>query len=251
MPTVRPAGARIVSCSSAWLNGTRRTDALRTIGDMNVSDPDHPRIRASDDDRNRVVAALSEAFSTGRLDYAEFDERTQQVYATRFRDELHAPLSDLFPDPAAVVESPLPAVRPDNPVTEPTSQQVTREQGGDRLSFSLMGGSEKTGNWLCAPSHVSVAIMGGNDIDLRHSRLGAQTTTITAIAVMGEIEIYVPEDVRVVCDGVGIMGGFEVSTDDSVAVRMEDLPEDAPVIRVTGVGLMGGVGVTRISRDVP
>lgn len=218
---------------------------------MNISDPDPSRIRASDDDRNRVVAALSQAFSDGRLNYAEFDERTRQVYASRFRDELHAPLADLFPDPAAVVEASTPAIRPDNPVAHPSSRQVTQEPGGDRLSFSLMGESEKTENWVCAPSHVSVAIMGGNDIDLRHARLGAQTTTITAIAVMGEIEIYVPEDVRVVCDGVGIMGGFEVSTDDSVAVRMEDLPEDAPVIRVTGVGLMGGVGVTRISRDVP
>ena len=113
------------------------------------------------------------------------------------------------------------------------------------------GETEKTGNWVCAPSHVSVAIMGGNDIDLRFTRLGAQETRITAIAVMGEIEIYVPEDVRVVCDGVGVMGSFEVSTDESVTVRMEDLPSDAPVIRVSGLGLMGGVGVTRLSRVVP
>lgn len=52
-------------------------------------------IRASDADRERVVALLSEQTSQGRLTLTEFEERTQQVYAARTWDELRALVTDL------------------------------------------------------------------------------------------------------------------------------------------------------------
>lgn len=217
-------------------------------------DDSTPRIRASDDDRNKVAAALSQAFSQGKLDYEEFDERTRQVWGMRYRDELLTPLQDLLPDPAQVLEGQLPAVRPDNAPAPaghmvPSLRQMTGEQGGDRISLSIMGGTEKQGDWLCAPGHVSLALMGGNEIDLRHARLGSRETTIYAVAVMGGIDIIVPEDMRVISDGVGIMGGFGFETDKDVSLRHQDLPADAPVIRIRGVALMGGVTIIRKRRD--
>jgi hypothetical protein len=214
-----------------------------------------PRLRASDDDRNRVNLALSQAFSEGRIDFEEFDERTGQVLAARYRDELSAPLADLLPDPAVVFEGPLPAVRPDDspaPASRaypaPSRSLVTGEQGGSALSLAIMGGSERRGDWLIAPVHTSIAIMGGNDIDLTEARLSAQETVIYAVGLMGGVDILVPEDVRVFSEGAGVMGGFGISTDPEVTLRMEDLPADAPVIRVRGLGLMGGVEVKRVPR---
>lgn len=207
------------------------------------------RIRASDGDRERAVTALNQAFSQGQLDYAEFDERTRRIWATKYQDELLEPLVDLFPDPLQVFSEHTPAVRPENaPQSHPSHWQVTGEPGGDSFSFAVMGGSERTGDWLCAPTHTSLAVMGGTEVDLREARLGARETVINAFAIMGGIEIIVPEDVYIVSDGVGIMGGFGVSDDNSVTLRREDIPAGAPVIRVRGAALMGGVGVTRKAR---
>ncbi|GAB3691777.1 DUF1707 SHOCT-like domain-containing protein [Corynebacterium nasicanis] len=210
-----------------------------------MNTPDPHRIRASDDDRQRAANALSAAFSQGQLDYREFEERSQTVWATKYLDELALPLADLFPDPAAVLQQRVPAVRPDH---TPQVTQVTGEPGGDAFSLAIMGGSERAGDWLCAPTHTSLAIMGGTGIDLRQARLGSRETVINAIAVMGGIEIIVPEDVHIISDGVGIMGGFGVTDDKSVTLRREDVPADAPVIRFRGLALMGGVGVTRKAR---
>ena len=96
--------------------------------------------------------------------------------------------------------------------------------------------------------HTSVALMGGNSLDLREARFAAQETVINALALMGGIEIIVPDDVRVVDDGVGIMGGFGVEDHESCTVSVAELPADVPVVRVRGLALMGGVGIVRAAR---
>ncbi|MFI6867170.1 DUF1707 domain-containing protein [Nocardia sp. NPDC050406] len=51
--------------------------------------------RASDAERAHVVEQLSRHLAEGRLDLAEYDERTAQVYATPTREALAVVLSDL------------------------------------------------------------------------------------------------------------------------------------------------------------
>ena len=90
--------------------------------------------------------------------------------------------------------------------------------------------------------------MGGNALDLREARLASRETTVNAVAIMGGIDIIVPDDVRVIDDGIGIMGGFGIEDHPSCTVSVAQLPADAPVIRVRGLALMGGVGITRAAR---
>ncbi len=52
-------------------------------------------IRASDDDRQRTVAALERHAGAGRLTLDEFAERAQAAHGARTRDELAAVVSDL------------------------------------------------------------------------------------------------------------------------------------------------------------
>lgn len=52
-------------------------------------------MRASDADREQIVARLKTAMDEGRLTLHEFDERLQQVYAARTYGELAPVLSDL------------------------------------------------------------------------------------------------------------------------------------------------------------
>jgi hypothetical protein len=59
-----------------------------------------PRLRASDDDRHRVVAALERHTAAGRLTLDEFGERVSRVLAAVTHGELAAVTSDLPPEPA-------------------------------------------------------------------------------------------------------------------------------------------------------
>lgn len=203
--------------------------------------PPPPRKRASDAERDKAAKHLQDAFADGQISLTEFDDRSRALYAATYADELPALVEDLSP-----VERP---DRP-SPATGSASSRavVTGESDGSAFSLSLMGGAERTGQWLVAPMHTSVTLMGGNSLDLREARFAAQETVINAVAVMGGIEIIVPDDVRVVDNGVGIMGGFEVEDHPSCTISVAELPADAPVVRVRGFALMAGVGITRAAR---
>jgi hypothetical protein len=81
--------------------------------------------------------------------------------------------------------------------------------------------------------------MGGGGIDMRNASFTEQTSRITAFALMGGIDIVVPEDAEVRARGLGIMGVF--------SGRRTTGPGQAgaPVIIVTGLAIMGKIGVRR------
>ena len=58
------------------------------------------RLRASDDDRERVIEALKVAFVEGRLTRGELDLRAGQAYCSRTYAELTAATADIRPGPA-------------------------------------------------------------------------------------------------------------------------------------------------------
>jgi hypothetical protein len=70
-----------------------------------------PSFRASDADREVVVAHLSAAAAEGRLSLAEFDARTRHVYASRTWGDLLRIVRDLPPLPLTAV-APKPAPDP-------------------------------------------------------------------------------------------------------------------------------------------
>ena len=65
-------------------------------------------IRASDQERESVVAVLRDAFTDGRLTFDEFEERTAAAYAAKTWTELRVLTSDLpaSPLPSAPARSP-------------------------------------------------------------------------------------------------------------------------------------------------
>src|SRR5260370_19481480 len=54
-----------------------------------------PRIRASDEDRDRVVSLLREHHAAGRLTAEEFNERLDKAYAAKTVGELDELMADL------------------------------------------------------------------------------------------------------------------------------------------------------------
>lgn len=198
-----------------------------------MTTPNAPRKRASNTERERISQLLDDAHVDGQLSLTEFDDRTKALWAATYADELPALVADLTP-----VEH-----------GSGTLQPITSQPGGSALSFSIMGESVKKGRWHVAPTHTSITVMGGNDLDLRNATLSAHETVINAFAVMGGIDIIVPDDVRVIDDGIGVLGGFELRDDPSSTTSHDHLPSDAPVVRVRGLALMGGVDIIRAARD--
>ena len=198
-----------------------------------------PRKRASSAARQATANLLTEALADGQIDISEFDERTAKVWQATYADELERLTADVEVVDSNVPDSP--------PHTQPT-MEIVPHQGGSAFSFAVMGGSTSKGSWHIARHHTSLAMMGGNYLDLREATLSSHETVITAVALMGGIDIVVPEDVRVISEGFGIMGGFGVTDHPSCTLRIDDIPASAPIVRVRGLGLMGGVGITRAAR---
>ncbi|GAB3264352.1 DUF1707 SHOCT-like domain-containing protein [Nocardioides dilutus] len=95
-------------------------------------DPAVASLRASDADREVIHGVLAEAFADGRLDRAEYDERSSSVLAARTLGELPPVVADLVPV--------LPARRTDGrvPITAATPSDI-RIRAEDKYRDDLRG----------------------------------------------------------------------------------------------------------------
>jgi hypothetical protein len=196
--------------------------------------PDPRQLRASDADRERVAQVLHQALSEGRLSLSELEQRLDVVYAAKTYAELEPVTSDL---PTA---SPV-AVGPDLAPARADTASLASRIGGTATSsnaIAVLSGVQRRGDWVVPAQLTVVAIMGGADLDLREARFAQRECTINAIVIMGGLQITVPEGLTVHVDGVGVMGAFDR--------RGEGEGDPAgPVLRITGLALMGGVDVRR------
>lgn len=207
------------------------------------SGPIQPRdVRASDEDRHKVADLLRDAAGEGRLSLEELDERLDGVYKAKTYAELEPYVRDL---PVATAGTPNPTAMP---MRAPHAGQSVNRIGGNpttSVSIAIMSGAVRKGPWVVPPAYTAIAFWGGVELDLREARFAEREVTIRAFAVMGGIEITVPDDVIVDVTGVGIMGGF----DHSISGTADNAPPGAPVVRVTGFAFWGGVEVKRKSRQ--
>ena len=197
--------------------------------------PDHHGYRISDADRERVAEVLRKAAGDGRLDIEELEERLESAYAAKTYGELVPITQDLPVAGASHLMS----------VTEPVPSQAP--VGGVPMTsnaIAIFGGAERKGAWVVPHQFNAFAMFGGIELDLRQATLEARDVTITAVAIMGGVDIVVPDDLTVMVDGAGILGGFADSTKRSTPAP----PPGAPVVRVKGMALFGGVSVSRKPR---
>jgi hypothetical protein len=192
--------------------------------------PDRGNLRASDADRERVANVLREAAGDGRLTMEELDERLDAVYAAKTYAELEPITRDL---PATgTAHAPVPAQS--SAVQDSRIGGVPTSEG----AFAILGGFSRKGDWVVPKDFTAFAFMAGGEIDFREARFAEPVVTIHVIAIMGGIEITVPEDVTVRVTGIGIMGGFDHGASGTGA-------PGGPTIVINGLALMGGVEVRR------
>jgi hypothetical protein len=195
-------------------------------------------LRASDDDRERVAEVLRQAAGDGRLTLAELQDRLEALYAAKTYGELEPVVSDLpsvrLPRPSASAPLPL--------RTAGEAAAVPDRVGGvpvSRVAKAVFGGVTRRGQWVVPTDYRVKAVFGGVELDLREARLESQEITIEIKAIFGGVEVVLPDDVIAVVDGMGIFGGFA----DEASSRQA--PPGAPVVRIGGKAVFGGVNVKR------
>ncbi|HEX2080077.1 MAG TPA: DUF1707 domain-containing protein [Longimicrobium sp.] len=179
--------------------------------------------------RESVVQQLSVHFAHDNLTAEALEERLDRAYQASTLDELRSLVSDL-----PVLHQDGAAPGPRTYVSPETGSHVAERQ----IVVGIMGGAEKKGVWTPAKQIYVVAMMGGVELDFRDARFGPGVTEVIVFAVMGGAEIVVPPGVHVELNGVALMGGFGQT-------GSAPLPTDphAPVLRIGGFALMGGVEV--------
>ncbi|WP_067795831.1 DUF1707 SHOCT-like domain-containing protein [Actinomadura formosensis] len=185
-------------------------------------------MRASDADRDEVADRLREALAEGRITAEEHAERIDAVYRAKTYADLEPVLSDL---PAAE-QAPRPRVdlRKEPALAPPAPQSANL--------VAIFSGVERKGRWLVEPTTNVSCVFGGAELDFRQAVLSQGEVTVNVTCVFGGVNMVVPPGVRVVGSNVAIFGGNDLPEDDTV-------DPDAPVIRITGMLLFGGISVSR------
>ncbi|MGB8022214.1 MAG: DUF1707 domain-containing protein [Candidatus Nanopelagicales bacterium] len=202
------------------------------------------RVLVSDADRARFADVIGEAFAEGRLTPDEYEERLSQTMAARTVADLVPVLEGLPPGAAATALAPLTGMG----VTMSATRSVASgwyPQADAMTSSSavvaIFGGATRKGEWVVPPQLTAFAMFGGVELDLRSAKFERAESEIIAVAVMGGVEITVPDGLAVQVDGIGIFGGFDQKAEGPGE-------PGAPVLRVKGAALFGGVEVKRKPR---
>lgn len=187
--------------------------------------------------REKTIQLLIDSFASDRLSVEDFETRLDQAHRAADANTLDALIRDL-PVPAAASPVPGPVRTTDSPYPQPVRARPdeVRER---QILVAIMGGVDRKGPWVPAQKTIIIAFMGGAALDFREARLPPGVTEVEIFAMMGGVEILVPPNVVVDSSGIAIMGAFEDGPG-----RTAGLPADAPVIRIGGFVMMGGVEVT-------
>ncbi|WP_424212014.1 DUF1707 SHOCT-like domain-containing protein [Streptomyces sp. BI20] len=183
-------------------------------------------IRASDADRDRIAVVLSEAVAEGRLSPEEHAERLDALYAVKTVDGLAPLVADLPAGrPSAAPAAPLPPLAPAAPYGA-TAETV----------LAVCSSVARRGHWRPGPHTRAVSVLGDITLDLTEAVFEQQLTEISVTAVLGNVEILVPENVTLRGFGSGVLGNFEVLG----AERQAEDPQ-APLVVVRGFALLGNI----------
>jgi hypothetical protein len=108
---------------------------------------------------------------------------------------------------------------------------------------AIFSESRKQGRWVVPRQFRVLSIFGNAKVDLRESILQYRETIIEAQAVFAEIQIIVPPDVIVECDGDALLGSFTLDEGKRRGARSAPPPSDAPIVRVIGSAHLASVTV--------
>lgn len=189
-----------------------------------------PLLRASDADRDRAASVLNDALAEGRLTPEEHSERLDSIYAAKTQAEL-VPLIQDLPAPG---EAPVPVRVAAASLPAPRGASIV----------AVFAGASRRGTWRVPAESSVVTVFGGANIDLREAVLPGRVIDLRVVSVFGGASITVPPEMLVTDSGVAVFGGRDVPGDDDASGS-----SDAPLLRLHGACVFGGISVQRRPRD--
>jgi hypothetical protein len=192
------------------------------------------RLRASDADRDAAAAVINSALAEGRLTAEEHSDRLDAIYAAKTHADL-VPLLDDLPQPGGAMQ-----VRRTPPGSD-VDLPVGSRRGGRIIA--IFSGASRKGVWHADPVINVLTVFGGAEIDFRDAIMPGKEVVLRATTVLGGVEVTVPPEMRVVDNGIAILGGRDIAGNAD-----ESASPDAPVLRIEGTCVLGGVEVKRRSR---
>ena len=174
--------------------------------------PRQPReLRASDTDRDRVLALLADAVADGRLTVEEHSERVQRACTARTLGELAELTKDL---------------------AVPSAQPVRLD--GGRVIAGIFGPARRDGRWVVPENLTVTAMFSEVEVDFTQAILQARHVQLYATVVGGRLRLIVPDGVSVLMTGHAMLGSKRGGTPP---------PADpgTPVIEVKALVLGGQV----------
>lgn len=191
-------------------------------------DPEPRDLRASDADREKIIDILRDAATDGRLTLEEHTERVEQTYEAKTLGELKDLTRDLMRTDAQPGEP--------RPVTDGLPDVDARPL------MALLGEDKREGRWVVPARQQATAVFGSVRLDFREALLQTRHVVVQATAILGSVELLVPEGVEVrMAGGPAILGSKENK------VRAEPAP-NAPVIEVQAFCLLGEVSARNPKR---
>lgn len=181
--------------------------------------------------RERIIQQLCEHFAYDNLSAEALEERLDRAHQAATLEDLRGLVADL---PVVHHDAAAPAPGARTYVSPATGAHVSERQ----IIIGIMGGAEKKGVWTPAKQIFVVALMGGAELDFREARFGPGVTEVIVFAIMGGAEIIVPPGVHVDLNGLAVMGGF-----GQTGSAPAPTDPNAPVLRIGGFCMMGGVEV--------
>jgi hypothetical protein len=178
--------------------------------------------------REEVIELLSDSYAADLLTIEQFEKRLDEAHRATDMVSLEKLVADLE------------GVRPTKhapSVAMVPAGQVARS----RNVVAILGGATRSGEWTLPRKLRVFTLMGGADIDLREASFPPGLTEISIFSVMGGVDVIVPPNLPVECDGIAIMGGFDSIERTSRGI---DSDPEAPRLRITGFAMMGGVDVS-------
>ena len=146
-------------------------------------------LRASDADRDRVLALLGEAVSDGRLTPDEHAERIQRAFSARTLGELAELTADL---------------------AVPSAQPVRLD--GGRVIAGILGPARRDGRWVVPENLTVTAMFGEVEVDFTQAILQASRVQLYATVFGGRLRLIVPDGVSVIVSGHMVLGRKRGST---------------------------------------
>lgn len=172
------------------------------------------QLRASDNDRDRVLGQLQDALATGMISLDEFHDRSGQALQARTRRELAAITADLPVD--------------DTSVTTAAQRDIVELRG---TSSSL----KRTGRWIVPRKLVLRQQKGSAELDFTQAQIDHPVTDVELDISGGSVEIRLPEGASASTDGIEAIRG---SVEDH---RKNPPPIGQPHFVITGTVRRGSI----------